>query len=283
MQVRLPTMVLLVGALSMSACGGGGDDDDEQNTNSNENTNNNNNEFPNVEVSNQTAEVLTAVRIDQAIINANGFVAVFRGDGSLGGFAGLNAGITNDIVIAITSGGPLTDGETLTAQLHDDTGVSNEFEYTGAAGTPDPIVKRENGDDISSSFDVTVLANTPDGKFTLTASGITDFVFSEVLPPGAGGAESGDKDPDLVLQVGKTYAFENTVELAHPFEFIDGADSELLSQQDAGSLEADGTLNYRDEDGKMTFTVSNSFQSAVTSYRCGFHTSTMIGAVTVVN
>ena len=94
-------------------------------------------------------------------------------------------------------------------------------------------------------------------------------------------------NPDLVLEVGIRYRIVNQVGAFHPFELLTlGAapsnDEVLLSEKADGSFEADPDVDFQDEAGSVSFTLTPALAAALSGYRCGIHTINMRGAIATV-
>ncbi len=94
-------------------------------------------------------------------------------------------------------------------------------------------------------------------------------------------------NPDLVLEIGTRYRIVNQVGAFHPFELLTlgaspGDDVVLLSEKDSGSFEADPDVDFQEEAGSVSFTLTPPLAAALSGYRCGIHTQNMRGVIDTV-
>ena len=239
-------------------------------------------------------DVSTLLTVPSATIAGAGFLVIHEDDGGPAGVIGnaaLTDGVNTDIEIVLDR--PAADGETLYAMLHidavDDGGYDpgNDLPYLVNDVTM-----------VTPEIAAVVPAGTPAVRFTVSSSGSSGYKWDSAHPAAYADAFGGDSDavdPELTLEFGWRYEIVNTVFGPHPFDFIEhGADptssaqdTVLLSQQTAGSLEADAEIDWVEltpgptEDA--SFTVDEDFTAGVTGYRCAIHTSSMRGDVAIAN
>jgi hypothetical protein len=110
---------------------------------------------------------------------------------------------------------------------------------------------------------------------TITIDNIGSSAYEVTDVSGASGvAPTGTENPALTLSVGTRYRIDNNGGIgAHPFGFQNGADEYLLRQEseEAGSLEGDEDIGYREDDEGITFTYTQALADAIDAYRCTFH------------
>jgi glucose/arabinose dehydrogenase len=137
----------------------------------------------------------------------------------------------------------------------------------------------------------TIWASSHDAAWTFGNVGLISYRLDSFQPADAGlGANIGEQNPTLTLQLGKRYQVTITDYFTHPFEVIAkassaGADTVLLSMgTPVGSFEADPNVAWEDNRrGTVSFTLTFSLYNAMTAqgkvpgYRCRLHASTMRG------
>ena len=102
---------------------------------------------------------------------------------------------------------------------------------------------------------------------------VTDDESGEVAP-------TGEENPTLTLSVGTRYVVENAGWSSHPLAFRAADDSPLLSQSADGSFEADGDVNWVDDDEQVAFTVTEGLAAELDYYICTVHGSMQGGVET---
>ena len=164
------------------------------------------------------------------------------------------------------------------------------YEFDGSAGSADPPVQDSNGDIVLVPFDLTVPANTPAVRFTVSNNNAASYDITGAEP--ALYEEWIGNEPanqTLTLNVGWRYEIvNNATASAHPFELINSSspapldDTILASQRSAeeGSLETDPDVNWTQTGDTIEFTLSTSLGAELNGYRCGIHTTTMRGTIT---
>lgn len=238
---------------------------------------------PAVTVANQTLDDLsTIVTIAEADSDGPGWIVIHEqagtDPGQAIGHAHLDAG--RNANVAVTLERPAVDGETLYAMLHTDGGTVGTFE---GPGDPDGPVSDASGV-IAPPFLVTVPDGTPAVRLHVINS---DFSAWNIV--GADPAEYADSVGDgsgnqtITLRRGWRYEIDNPANPAHPFQLINDVATDVVATSQGatdGTLESDGTVDFVEvSDTAFDFTVSASFEAAVTAYRCGIHTTTMRGSV----
>jgi hypothetical protein len=119
---------------------------------------------------------------------------------------------------------------------------------------------------VATTLLLSVLVTAPftplDGTFTVTASGITNYIIN------------GSPDPTLQVERGGTYTF-NINALGHPFWIKTAASTGSANRYDVG------VTNNGDDSGTITWVVAMDAPNTL-FYNCGLH-STMTGQINVVN
>ena len=113
---------------------------------------------------------------------------------------------------------------------------------------------------------LSVLATAPftplDGTYTVTASGLTNYIIN------------GNPDPTLTVERGGTYTF-NISAAGHPFWIKTAQSTGSANRYDVG------VTNNGDDVGTLTWVVAVGAPNTL-FYNCGLH-STMTGQINVVN
>ncbi|MEZ3164850.1 PGF-CTERM sorting domain-containing protein [Halorubrum sp. RMP-47] len=86
-------------------------------------------------------------------------------------------------------------------------------------------------------------------------------------------ADVGAENPELTLRIGNRYAVRNTAGQNHPLAFRDADENPVLSQSGRGSFEADDEVQWTDEDGTVSFTLTPDLAAAMSEYVCTLHSS----------
>ena len=237
---------------------------------------------PNLDVSNQTLELTTAVTIDAVRFATPGWLVLLddaggNPDAVIGTVLFAAGAYTNQTVYLGRRG---VDAERIHIALRTDAGTLGMFEPMGADTTiPDTVA----GGDITGSFVISVPANIADVRFTITNNGASDFRFLSVSPTFFETMVSLSLpalDPVLTLVADWRYEVVNQVAGSHPFELIHiaGGDAVLLSQTSMGSMEGDAGVAWQELSGGVArFTYTN--LEELEGYRCGVHTGTMRGLI----
>ncbi|MGM0555233.1 MAG: lipoprotein [Myxococcota bacterium] len=250
---------------------------------------------PTVTPTDQTLELSTMVTIDSANLLDDGFIVIHEqneaGDapaGVIGHSEAISAGEVTDVTVALTR--PADDGETLYAMLHDDTGTAGEYEFDGTSGSEDPPTTDSNDDVVVVPFEVTVPADTPAVRFTLSNNGNTSYDVTGAEPALYEdwiGTEAANQT--ITLNEGWRYEIVNNATVGnHPFELINSTsplpvtDTVLASQRsgEEGTLETDTDVNWVQNGDDVTFTLTANLAAELNGYRCGTHTTAMRGDVT---
>jgi len=242
--------------------------------------------MPSIAASDQTLNQLsTRVVVPSAVSDGPGWVTIHEASGGTAGApigrAHLDAGANPNVTVTLDR--PAVDGETLYAMLHADRGTVGAYEYPGVDA---PV--SVGGENVMGPFVVTVAAGTPAVRFHVSGVGTSAYVFSQVEPAAfAGMLESGGNNPTLTFRTGWRYEIVNAVFGMHPFQLLErgatpAADTVLLSEAGAGSLETDAAIDWREgNQGVMRFTLAPSLAAVLTGYRCSVHPSVMRGAVAI--
>ncbi|MFT4947643.1 MAG: hypothetical protein ACI8TL_001891 [Natronomonas sp.] len=94
-------------------------------------------------------------------------------------------------------------------------------------------------------------------------------------------AETGVENPELTLEVGARYTFQNDGWGAHPLAFR-GSDGEVLLSQDGnGSFEGGSETDWVDEGASVSFAVTDELADELDNYICTVHGS-MEGSIRTV-
>ena len=240
----------------------------------------------------QTLELTTMVNVASAHVIDDGFMVIHEhdpvagGPGAVIGHGPVDAGAQSDIVVALDR--PVEDGEKLHAMLHEDTGSIGDYEFDGSAGSPDPPVTDSNGDIVVDDFEVSVPADTPAVRFTVTNINAASYDFTGAQPQRYE-AWIGPQASNETLTLNEGWRYEivnNAGKTSHPFELIaSGAapvqDDVLASQSDAvdGSMEGDPDVNWTQVDDSVQFTLTSGLAGSADMYRCGIHTASMRGDI----
>lgn len=235
---------------------------------------------PDVAVSDQSLELSTVVSVDQVVSAGPGWIVIHEDDGMGGiggviGFSAVSDGSNANVSVPLDR--PLSDQETVFAMLHVDEGMVGTYEFPG----PDGPVTRD-GSPIAPPLVVTVPAGTAAVRLSFSG-GVPDYMVG-IEPSTFEGDISGSADPTITLRAGFRYEVMNMVSVGHPFEIIDMAGNELLSEADDGSLEDDVETDWTDDgSGTVRFTVDADLQAEAAQYRCSIHTGSMIGDLAFMN
>jgi hypothetical protein len=249
---------------------------------------------PTVTPTDQTLDLSTMVSIDSANLLDAGFIVIHEqndvGDapgGVIGHSEALSAGSATDVTVGLTR--PAEDGETLYAMLHDDTGTAGEYEFDGSSGSADPPTRDSSDDVVVVAFEVTVPADSPAVRFTLSnnASASYDVTGAEpALYEDWIGSETANQT--ITLNEGWRYEIVNDASVGnHPLELINstsavpGTDTVLASQRSAeeGTFETDVDVNWVQNGDDVTFTLTTNLAAELNGYRCGTHVISMRGDI----
>ncbi len=157
----------------------------------------------------------------------------------------------------------------------------------------------ENGEAGHGDHDPSASASPDSGTASIPASGVgativlgnvgaQAYVVNGVEPAEKRDALIGDGDQNQTLQltVGRRYAIQNLATSGHPLDLIQrgaspGADVKLLTQDGAGELEGDPSIDWVESGQTITFTLSESLAARLDGYRCSFHPGSMRGAIEI--
>jgi len=95
-------------------------------------------------------------------------------------------------------------------------------------------------------------------------------------------AETGTENPELTLQQGVRYTFENNGWSTHPLAFRSADGGALLSQDVDGSFEDDADVDWVDDGDTVSFTVTSDLAAELDTYICTVHPS-MEGSIAVAD
>lgn len=253
---------------------------------------------PSLAVDDQTlSDLSTAVIVSQVVSSGSGWVVIHAnvegepgegepGEGEPGpvrGYAHVESATTADVRVILDR--PAEDQETFHAMLHVDEGEAGVYEFPGEDV---PAVNAED-EIVVSAFTVTVPVDVPAVRLHLTNVGINAYELGDVEPESyRDSVGSSEENPTLMLQAGWRYEIENDAAAVHPLELVTlgsvaGDDVILLSQESAGTLEEESTIDWVADPGatNMRFTVSPVLAAALTGYRCYYHQETMRGSILV--
>ena len=113
---------------------------------------------PALAVEDQTvaADALDTVTVPMGVVSAQGFMVIHEDDGgSFGGVVGwaqLDSGVNTDVEVVLDRD-VASDGETLHAMLHEDTGETGTYEFGDGSGEDGPITDGD-GNVVVTPFDV---------------------------------------------------------------------------------------------------------------------------------
>lgn len=117
---------------------------------------------------------------------------------------------------------------------------------------------------------------------TLNNVGASAYIIESVDGEGAA-ATTGAENVSIELQTGRRYRFVNNAGTGHPIEFLSSSNDLLLAQNNqTGSFESDGAVNFMVEGDNVTFTLTSELASEIAKYRCSFHPG-MMGPILIVN
>lgn len=218
-------------------------------------------------ISSQELSLTTVITADLAVVTDDMILMIRQGDcsatGEILGQIALEEGVYTDLEVALDQ--PLFRGEThpLCGELYSDENFDPER---------------------AESFDATVPEGTPDVQIQIASAGSRSYTLLEVIPEHF--EDVVDIDPastqdDLrfTFREGWRYEIFNTVTNAHPFQFLNEQSQPELAQNMTAPLEDDPTIGWEHDASFMVFTISDTFQSTINSYRCAPHIA-MFGAVT---
>ncbi len=253
--------------------------------------------LPSVSVSDNTlSDLSTQVSVHSAYSDGAGFVVIHENDcsnfGDVIGHAALSDGANADVTVTLDR--PATDGETLCAMLHTDTGTAGDYEFDGTAGSEDAPVKLADDTIVMHSFKVSLDGDVPAVRITISANGTQSYQVDSVKPDMYdNGLSSAGGNPTLQFNKDWRYEIDNTVKSAHPFEFIKQGlagtpDTVQLSQKDGvdGAYESNTSINWVEDGDNVRFTIAGGAWSTgmvapqINGYRCAVHTQTMRGDIT---
>lgn len=117
---------------------------------------------------------------------------------------------------------------------------------------------------------------------SLNNVGASAYIIESVDGEGAS-ATTGAENVSIELQTGRRYRFVNNAGTGHPIEFLSSSNDLLLAQNNqTGSFESDGAVNFMVEGDKVTFTLTSELAAEIAKYRCSFHPG-MMGPIISVN
>ena len=220
-------------------------------------------------ISSQELSLTTVITADLAVVTDDAILVIHQGDcstpGDILGQTVLEEGVHTDLEVALTQ--PLIRGQShsLCGALYGDENL-DDFDA-----------------ELAQSFEATVGEATPDVQIQLASAGSRSYTLLEVIPEHF--EDVVDIDPDstqddlrFIFREGWRYEIFNTVTNAHPFQFLNEQSQPELAQNMTAPLEDDPTIDWEHDASFMAFTVSDTFQSTITSYRCAPHIA-MFGAV----
>ncbi|MCB9600467.1 MAG: hypothetical protein H6721_26845 [Sandaracinus sp.] len=190
------------------------------------------------------------------------------------GSAAIAAGMHTNVTIELSR--PVVDAEILHVRLHLDDG-DGTFE---GAGTDVPAMLM--GAEVRDSFEVDLVAGTPDLELRITSGNGTDYVFGAGRPTTFASDLATGNDPALTLVRGFRYRIVNASTSGHPLAFVAAADVQQLSQSSAGALEADTDIAWVESGNDVEFSVVAALEVA-TAYLCTNHPSEMRGTIAYVD
>ncbi len=221
-------------------------------------------------ISSQELSLTTVIAADLAVVTDDAILVIHQGDcsapGDILGHTALEEGVYTDLEVALTE--PLIRGEShsLCGALYGD----DNFDDFDA--------------ELAESFEATVGEGTPDVQIQLASAGSRSYTLLEVIPEHFEDVvdidpASTQDDIRFTFREGWRYEIFNTVTNAHPFQFLNEQSQPELAQNMTAPLEDDPTVDWEHDASFMVFTISDSFQSTINSYRCAPHIA-MFGAVT---
>lgn len=142
---------------------------------------------------------------------------------------------------------------------------------------------KEQDNTVSEDLTITVAAPEPAETVLLTFNAVDaqDYIL-EAVEGEADVGEISEKDPVLILSIGKRYRIINRVKNSHPFEFVNrGAaaveDTVLLSQLEADTeaFTEDPEVNFVKREDGFSFTLTRELAGDLDGYRCAYHPMSM--------
>lgn len=121
------------------------------------------------------------------------------------------------------------------------------------------------------------------GTVNLDNDRATAYMITSIEGEGIAG-EIGVNNPEIILEVGRRYTFNNEAGASsHPLEFRNAEGEVLLSQrEDSGLLFDNAQIDAIVEGDAITFTLTSELAETLEDYICGFHPG-MNGKITTVN
>jgi hypothetical protein len=247
-------------------------------------------------------DLSTQLSVTEAFSNGPGWLVIHQGacadGGAVIGFSALSDGANADIPVTLLR--PATDGETLCAMLHADTGAVGTYEFDAGAdpASEDAPVKLADGSVVMDDFVVTVTEGIPAIRITLSANGDQDYVVDSVEPALFDNGLTGTNDPVAPFVEGWRFEIVNTAAADHPFEFVElegelvtNDDVILLSQATTGSAEGNAGIDWVEDGDSILFTVSGTtwtgnpsgLSGVINGYRSAEAPQAMRGDVVVVS
>jgi len=250
----------------LAACGGGGGGGTNGAIN------------PGLTTLDQSLDLTRQISVSSAGVPSEAWLVIYEDNGGVPAattvaIKGLAPASYSDLKVGLDR--PAIHGELFHAILHDD---------LGAVGTWEPGIDTPMLDDMSSpvadSLVVSVSVGTPDVRLTVSNVGDIDYRWIAVEPGIVTGVVTvGTRDPILTLFLDERYEIVNLARSDHPFELMTaGSTQTLLSEEVAGTLEADVGIDWTDNgSGIIRFTATATLDASLGAYRCFEHPVDMLG------
>lgn len=234
-----------------------------------------------LEAPNQTLDVVgevlvKRVRVDQpslVVVHPSGLVGDTVDFTKVRGVAAVATGTEENKIIVLNSA--LSSGEKLHAFLYIDKDNDKAFN-----ADIDVLVRDINARTISSSFVVSIDANTADVHLKLTADSTPAYYWKVVYPVGANNIVAENANSGLVLKKHLRYRIENAAPIDHPLQLAGGGSVLLGEGENNRPFASDTDVNWTNNNA-LVFTLSESLAQQLDGYRCKWHSS-MTGVITVV-
>lgn len=121
-------------------------------------------------------------------------------------------------------------------------------------------------------------SDEPDVIITMINSGSSAWHVDSIDGEGAS-ASIHANNTTITLNQGLRYQFIVNAP-NHPFQLIDVANAVLVSGE-SGSFHDVAEVNYVKSGNSFTFTLTQDLADAINRYRCGIHTGSMVGNITI--
>jgi hypothetical protein len=118
----------------------------------------------------------------------------------------------------------------------------------------------------------TAAAPAEEGEVTITLDNVGDDAWVLTSAEGETVAEEGQENPTLTLSVGTRYRIVNEGGAEHPLDFRAEDNTFLLAQGNIeGEFEDDQEVNWQDDVGEVSFTLTQELADQLAVYYCTVH------------